>query len=99
MERLRKFANDTKFFRILRTEMDQRVTEDSHNAEGLHSAVSAKLSTDLHEAMNKQKKNLNYTARGIGFSLVLTLGKIAWSNLEYYFRNVCSTFSNTPRGQ
>lgn len=44
--------------------------------EGLHSAVSAKLSTDPQEIMNKQKKNYNYTDRSVGFSLVLTLGKI-----------------------
>lgn len=56
MERLRKFANNTKFFRILRAET-AGVTKDSHSAEGLHSAVSAKLSTDPQEVMNNQEKN------------------------------------------
>lgn len=53
MERLRKFANNTKFFKILRTET-ARVTEDSYHAEGLHSALPGKLSTGLQEVMNKQ---------------------------------------------
>lgn len=55
MERLRKLANNTKFLRILRPKIAS-ITEDSHSSEGLHSAVSVKLSTDLQEIMNKQKK-------------------------------------------
>lgn len=82
MERLRRFANNTKLFKILRTET-ARVTEDFHSAEGLHSAVSVKSSTDPQDIMNKQKKNLNYTDRSKSFLLLLTLEKISWSNFKY----------------
>lgn len=58
MVRLRKFADGTKFLRILRTKTDWRVTEESYNTEGLHSAVTVKLSTDAQEVVDKQKKNI-----------------------------------------
>lgn len=81
--RLRKLADGTKFLRILRAKTDRRVTDESYNTEGLHGAVAVKLSTDPHKVVNKQKKkNLNYTDRNIGSSLVLTLGKISWSHFE-----------------